>query len=129
MKKIKIIAVSLVLVILGAVGFFFGRYQQMASTINAEYLKVQNVDLSKIPDGVYPGTFGDFLVAVDLEVTVKDHRIAGITIKKQDCGPGYEAREIVDRIIRAQNVKVDAVTGATGSSKCIMIAVDRAFKK
>ncbi|MGE5604768.1 MAG: FMN-binding protein [Bacteroidota bacterium] len=129
MKKIKIIVVSLVLVILGAVGFFFVRYQQMANTINAEYRKAQDIDLGKIADGVYPGTFGDFLVAVDLEVTVKDHRITGIAIKKQDCGPGYEALETVDRIIQAQNVRVDAVTGATGSSKSIMIAVGRALKK
>lgn len=129
MKKIKIIAISLIVVILCAVGFFFVRYQQMASTINAEYLKVQDVDFSKIADGVYPGTFGDFLVAVDLEVTIEGHRITGIAIKKQNCGPGYEALETVDRIIQAQNVRVDAVTGATGSSKSIMIAVGRALKK
>lgn len=129
MKKIKIIVISLVLLILCVVGFFFGRYQQMASTINAEYLKVQDIDLSKIADGVYPGTFEAFLVAVDLEVTIEEHRITGIAIKKQNCGPGYEARETVDRIIQAQNVRVDAVTGATGSSKTIMIAVGRALKK
>ncbi len=78
---------------------------------------------------MYPGSFGDFLVAVDLEVTVKDHRIAGITIKKQLCGKGYEAHDMIGRIIRAQSARVDAVAGASGSSKCIMIAVDRALRK
>ncbi len=129
MKKLKIIAVTLVLAILIAGGGLFLRMKQMAETISNEYIKVEEADLSKIADGVYPGTFGDFLVSVDLEVTVKDHRIAGIIIKKQDCGPGYEALETVDRIIEAQNLRVDAVTGATGSSKTIMIAVGRALKK
>lgn len=129
MKNLKIVVVTLFLVILLAVGGLFLRMKQMAETITNEYTKVGEADLSKIVDGVYPGTFGDFLVAVDLDVTVKDHRIAGINIKKQNCGPGYEARETVDRIIQAQNARVDAVTGATGSSKSIMIAVDRALGK
>lgn len=129
MNKLKIIAGSIVLVILLAVGAFMFRYQQMSKRIMYEYTKMEDVDLSKIPDGVYPGTFGDFLVAVDLEVTIEGHRITGIAIKKQNCGPGYEALETVDRIIQAQNVRVDAVTGATGSSKTIMIAVGRALKK
>lgn len=69
------------------------------------------------------------MVSVNLEVTVKDHRIVEIDIKEQDCGPGYEARETVDRILEAQSPRVDAVTGATGSSMCIMIAVHRALRQ
>lgn len=127
MKKLKIIIGILFLVILLAVGAFMLRYNQMANTLTEEYTKIENIDLNKLADGVYPGVFGDFLVSVNLEVTVKDHRITGINIKEQNCGPGYEAWDTMDRIIRAQSAKVDAVAGATGSSKCIMIAVQKAL--
>lgn len=127
MKKLKIIIGVLFLVILSAVGAFMLRYNQMAKTLTEEYTKIENIDLNKLADGVYPGVFGDFLVSVNLEVTVKDHRITGINIKEQNCGPGYEARDTVNRIIRDQSAKVDAVAGATGSSKCIMIAVHKAL--
>lgn len=127
MKKLKIIIGVLFLVILLAVGAFMLRYNQMAKTLTEEYMKIEDIDLNKLADGVYPGVFGDFLVSVNLDVTVKDHRITEINIKEQNCGPGYEARDTVDRIIRDQSAKVDAVTGATGSSMCIMIAVHKAL--
>ena len=46
---------------------------------------------------------------------------------KQDCGPGYEALDTIDRIIEAQSPKVDTTSGATGSSLCIQAAVYRAL--
>jgi len=45
----------------------------------------------------------------------------------QHCGPGYEAKEVLDRIVAAQSPQVDVVTGATGSSRCLMAAVHRAL--
>ncbi len=72
-------------------------------------------------------SFGDFLVSVSLDVTVSDNRITDIVIVEQNGGPGYEALETLDRILEAQSPVVDAVSGATGSSRCIMIAVYKAL--
>ena len=91
-------------------------------------VELTSVDLAQIEDGVYRGEFGEFLVSVTLDVTVEDHKITGIEIIEQNSGPGYEAHEVIDRIIQAQSPDVDAVTGATGSSKCIMIAVHNALQ-
>jgi uncharacterized protein with FMN-binding domain len=113
----------LLIVIFGVVLFF--RARQMIKVIESAI--IEDVDLTQIADGVYSGEFGDFLVDVKLEVTIKAHQITGINIVDQRSGPGYEAREVVDRIIVAQSPKVHAVTGATGSSRCIMIAVQRAL--
>lgn len=126
-KKILIVFTVIVSLALIGSGLFYLRYKKMADVIGAEVARVNDVDLSKIPDGQYKGSFGEFLVQVDLEASVVDHRIAGIKILKQECGPGYEALETVDRIIAAQSPKVDAVTGATGSSSSIMIATWRAL--
>jgi uncharacterized protein with FMN-binding domain len=126
-KKAIIIILAIVLVIGVLLGLFVIGANQMVKNVKAEYEKVSKVDLNKLADGIYPGSFKEMLVAADLEVMIKNHRIAGITIKKQISGKGYEAKGLTDRIIEAQSPKVDVITGATGSSKCLMIAVNRAL--
>lgn len=130
MKILKwiLIGLGIVLVILVVAFVFFRlRYNKMVDVIDS--IELTSVDLEQIEDGVYRGNFGEFLVSVTLDVTVKDHKITGIEIIEQNSGPGHEAHEVIDLIIQAQSPNVDAVTGATGSSKCIMIAVQNALQK
>ncbi len=124
-KKILIgFAIFVGLIIIFGVAFFF-RAQQMVKVIDSAV--IQDVDLTQIEDGVYAGEFGEFLVDVKLEVTVQDHQITKIDVVEQRAGPGYEALETIDRIIEAQSPNVDVVSGATGSSKSIMLAVQKAL--
>ncbi|UCD06460.1 MAG: FMN-binding protein [candidate division WOR-3 bacterium] len=123
-KILLVLGVFLILIIAFCFAFFF-RTQQMVKRI--ESIKISDVDLAQIVDGVYAGGFGDFLVDVQLEVTVKDHKIKKIEIIKQRAGPGCETIETIDRILDAQSPKVDVVTGAIGSSRSIMIAVQSAL--
>jgi len=124
-KKILIgLGIFVLIIIIFGVVFFF-RARQMVKVIDNAV--IEPVDLAQIEDGVYAGEFGDFLVNVKLEVTVQDHRITNIKITEQRSSPDHEARETVDRIIEAQSPEVDVVTGATGSSKSIMIAVQKAL--
>ncbi|OPL18777.1 MAG: hypothetical protein AVO35_13045 [Candidatus Aegiribacteria sp. MLS_C] len=124
-KKILITAAVALGMLVGAALFFKFRYDSMVRTINAQ--PIEEVDLSRVEDGVYPGEFGDFLVHVSLEVTVSDGRITDIDVTEQRGGPGHEAHETLDMILEAQSPLVDAVSGATGSSRCIMIAAYRAL--
>ena len=127
LKRIFIIlGIIVAVIVLLALAFYF-RYREMARKIDS--IPVSDIDLTQIEDGVYAGEFSEFLILVKLEVTVKEHEIKEIKIIDQRAGPGYEATETIDRIIKAQSPHVDAVTGATGSSKCIMIAVQNALKK
>ena len=129
MKILKWILIgigALVVVLVVAFIFFRMRYNRMVDVIDS--VELTSIDLEQIDDGVYRGAFGEFLVSVTLDVTVKDHEITGIEIVEQNSGPGYDAHEVIDRIIQAQSPDVDAVTGATGSSKCIMIAVHNALQ-
>ncbi|MDG5814166.1 FMN-binding protein [Chitinispirillales bacterium ANBcel5] len=113
--------------ILVAGGVFYARLGQMGRALKVEYERIAPVDLEGIGNGTYKGSFGVFLVHVDLEVTVSEGRITGIDVIEQISGPGYEALETVDRIIEAQSPKVDAITEATGSSICIMAATHNAL--
>jgi uncharacterized protein with FMN-binding domain len=132
MKKAGIIAAIVigVLLVAGLVGYgvFKARYREMVETTEEAYRQIGAIETDSLADGTYRGSFGAWLAAVELEVVVEDHHIDTIRILDQKSGKGYEARETVDRIIAAQSPKVDAVTGATGSSKCIMIATWRALE-
>jgi uncharacterized protein with FMN-binding domain len=127
MKKILIIlAVLFGMILLIAIAFFF-RYRQMARTIDHE--QITDIDLTSIEDGIYTGEYGEFLIFVKVTVAVRNRRITKIDIIDQRAGPGYEALETLDRILGKQSPDVDVVSGATSSSKCIMIAVRNALTK
>lgn len=126
MSKVIVIPLAIVVVLGAATGAFFLRFRKMARTIRA--VEIEHVDLAGVPDGSYEGEFGDFLVHVKARVKVAAGRIESVEIVDQRCGPGYEAKETVDRILAAQSPVVDVVSGATGSSRCIMAAVYRALR-
>lgn len=129
MKKIILIVV-VVLIALAGGGFFVFQMKlsEMNEEVAAEFEKMTDVDISSIPDGAYSGKWGKFVVKADLVVTVKDGKIEKINMNKMDAGSGYEALETIDRIVDNQKVKVDAVTGATTSSKVIMITTAKALQ-
>ena len=108
-------------------GILVYRLAGMAHRMESDLAGIKTVDLAKIADGVHAGSYGNFVVSAKVEVTVKRHRIEKITIIEQNCGPGYEARDTLVRILKAQSPKVDAVTGASSSSRSIMLAVARAL--
>lgn len=125
MKKLLIVLGAVVLI--GAIGWvtFNYNYKQMVKYLTGYTLK--NIDLNSISDGTYNGNCKSFLVGVALTVKVKNHKIEDISISKQSSGKGYEGRQVIDRVLQNQSLQVDAKTGATGSSKCILIAVEKAL--
>lgn len=119
MKKIlKGILIVLLLLVVGFVGVF----GFMIWGIQDDYKDIGPLELDNIADGSYQGKAGSFMVSADLNVNVKDHKITGIDVISQNCGPGYDARDTINRIIDKQEAKVDVVSGATWSSKSIMAA-------
>lgn len=127
LKKISLVLLIVLVVVTAVVGAFYICFKSIAHSVKRQYESITPIDMRKVADGVYEGSFSNFLVSAKVAVTVKRHRITEIKILKQKCGPGYEALDIPNRIIRAQSPKVDAVTGASGSSMVIMIAVHRAL--
>jgi uncharacterized protein with FMN-binding domain len=125
MKKILMIIGSILLIILLAAVVFKIRFNQMVTYLSSYTLT--EVDLTTVPDGSYKGHCGKFLVSVDLEVDVKDHAIKDIRVSKQKCGKGYDGKAVIERVQKAQKLEVDVKTGATGSSKCILIALEQAL--
>ncbi len=93
-----------------------------------ENIVLTDPDLSRITDGVYPGSFTQMPIAVEVEVTVTNHTITDIRLLKHNNGQGAAAETIPAQVVAAQSVEhVDAVAGATYSSKAILKAVEQAL--
>jgi len=92
----------------------------------ADY-QIQDVDLSMIPDGTYTGRHKVFPINVEVKVVVSNHQITEIELVKHFNGQGSAAEVIPGRVMDAQSLDVDIVTGATYSSKVILKAIKAAL--
>ena len=84
------------------------------------------IDLSNVPDGNYTGLYEFKRWSNTLLVHVNGNRITDIDIVKDIFGPDVSG-EIFSRVIEAQDTRVDAVSGATVTSKAYLKAVEDAF--
>jgi len=84
-------------------------------------------DFKRIADGTYRGNSSSGPVRVTLDVTVKGGNITSIEIIDSFHGRGRDADGLIPRIIQAQSVNVDAISGATRTSTTILNAVKNAL--
>jgi uncharacterized protein with FMN-binding domain len=69
-------------------------------------------------------------VKAQVKVSIEDQRISTIELIEHSTWKGKEAEAIIpDRIIQEQSTAVNAVSGATRSSRVIMNAVQNAVDK
>lgn len=83
---------------------------------------------SPLKDGVHKGSAKGYRGPIEVEVAVKDGQIAEVRIlKHKEDRPKTALVDIPKRIVSAQRAAVDAVTGATFTSKGICKAVETAL--
>ncbi len=130
-KKHKIIMGILVVVIIGA---YFGitGFKSYIGTIESNLdhltdLNISNVDISKVANGTYTGSCEVFPIIAEVKVTVENHQITGIELVKHKSGRGAPAEIIPSKVVETQTLQVDAVSGATYSSKVILKAIENAL--
>jgi len=88
-------------------------------------------NLNSIPDGVYRGSYSmsGTPVKATVDVTVRSHRITAIEIVQHNSSArGKNGEAIIDSIIQHQRLDVDVISGATGSSKTLLKAVENALQ-
>jgi uncharacterized protein with FMN-binding domain len=129
MKKKQVIILGILTVVI--IGAYFGIrsfIETTESNLNQlADLPISNVDISKAPDGTYTGNYQVFPVTVEVEVTIKNHEITGIELVKHRSGQGAPAEVIPGKVVEAQTLEVDVVSGATYSSKVILKAIENAL--
>lgn len=128
MKKkhpiLKTAAILLLVLVLAAGAVMAYMAKELASL---EQAVIPEADFSAVQDGTFEGSYKAGPVQVVLDVTVKDHQITKIDLIKHVNGQGRPAEAILDQVIAAQSLQVDAVTGATYSSKAILLAIQDAL--
>jgi uncharacterized protein with FMN-binding domain len=120
-KRGWLIALGVIVVLVGAMA--------IAATAGMGAVRrtvVADVDMAQVPDGVSHGVFheGRFQFAVTVEV--KDNRIAAISMvdpaKTTDL-----TRALAAKIIDKQSVEIDAVSGASLTTRAFAKAVENAL--
>jgi len=125
-KRILVGVCAIVLVV--AIGFGGKQLYDLSSYRKIiDDTVIETPDLTKIEDGTYNGSYDSILVAADVDVTVIDHRITSIVIIEHKTGRGAPAEVIIDEVVAQQSLDVDTITGATNSSKVILMAVQNAL--
>ena len=125
-KKTALIMISALLVIgIFAGGLYLKSISDYKAKVDA--LTFDEIDLTKVEDGVYEGQCDTGVVRARVQVTVRDHRLESIELLEHENGRGAPAEAILAQMVEEQTTAVDAVSGATCSSKVIRKAVENAL--
>ena len=122
-KKILIILLCTILFVLIGASLYLKR---LVNNVNS--IMVSNLNMANITDGIYVGKYSITPVYVEVEASVTEHKITNIKIIEHENGLGGKAEKIVDDVISRQSLEVDAVSGATVSSKCIIKTIENALQ-
>ena len=89
------------------------------------------IEHERLMDGVYEGSYRSLPNSAVAKVTIAEGRIVNIELVKHFASwKGKKVTEVIPRrIVSEQSTRVDAVTGATNSSRVIMNAVQKAVEK
>lgn len=122
------IALSVILVVgLLSGGMYLKSIRDYQEKMNA--ITFTDIDLKTVADGVYEGWCDTGVVRAGVLVTVREHAITEIELTRHDNGRRIPAEAILARMLQEQTTDVDAVSGATCSSKVIRKAVENALEK
>jgi len=130
-KVLGILGACLGVIIIGALVFYF---TVMAPGMNfakdVETMSVQNIDVSKVSDGKYLGEFKSGKFTHQVEVTVAEHKIKDIKVLEvEDSKYSDLAKAVTNKVIEEQSLEVDAISGATTTSKALLLAIENALSK
>jgi uncharacterized protein with FMN-binding domain len=126
----RLLVVLAVLLVFFAGAFAAGRYVIEKAESGLEALSAAEIpepDLLLVKDGVWRGSWSAFPVKVVVDVTVSGNRIVSIELIEHRNGQGEGAELIPSRVVEAQSLQVHSVSGATYSSKVMLLAIGDAL--
>jgi len=92
-------------------------------------MPIGEIELAKISDGAREGEFRFADIYCKVKVTVKNHKIESVEIVQNASNAlAKKAEKVVNGVLSAQSLKVECISGATGSSKAILKSIENALK-
>ncbi|MCC0645101.1 MULTISPECIES: FMN-binding protein [unclassified Clostridioides] len=126
-KIIYRIIVIVLLIGLACLGIYLKQVKDYKQTV--KNMTFKKVNISDIADGTYVGECNVNIISAKVEVTVKSGKISSINLLEHKNERGKTAEKVIDKVLNKQKVDVDAVSGATNSSKVIKKAIENALIK
>jgi uncharacterized protein with FMN-binding domain len=125
-----VIGIVVVFLITAVVLFLFVIAPQLREQRQVRNMSIQTIDLKRVSEGTFRGDFTYDNFTYEVEVSVKNHKIQAIAImRNRSTGYAKKAEGIVRRIINSQSLQIDAITGATTTSKALLKAIENALSK
>ncbi len=126
---IIILLIVAVLGIGGAIGWSF-LSKEHKEAIN---LPIRAVDFNNLKDGTYLGEYEGGMYKWrnnEVQVTVSSGKVTDIKLlkNKENLKPEF-TNKLYDRVIKAQSLQVDTISGATLTSKAYLKSVENALDK
>jgi uncharacterized protein with FMN-binding domain len=123
----RVVVTAIVLVVIGLIGFRWLWWRLETNLTSLVAMELADLDLTTIQDGTYTGSYAMFPVEAVVEVTVHNYEITLVKIVKHNNGKGQSAEMVADRVVEAQSLQVDSVSGSTYSSRVILKAIENAL--
>ena len=124
-RVIVLVVIGIVVIALAVGAYLLNTLRNYKKDVDA--IQIQNVDITSIEDGEYFGDCDVGLVSAKVRVVVENQAITEIELLEHNNGRGSAAETLPGEIIREQRVDVDAISGATASSKVILESVYNAL--
>lgn len=96
-----------------------------------ENVVLNGIDLSNVSDGSYMGTYKYGRWTNTLTIYVESNKITRIEIDEDVLASGITncSNEVFRRVIKKQSTEIDAVSGATVTTKAYLMAIEDALKQ
>ena len=126
MSTLIIVIVSVTVTI----GASFGLYKASEKKLKHVHgLEIPSVDISNLKDSVYNGSYSYLCMPYRVAVTIEEKQIKKIEVTKNYKRKwAIMALGVIPRVLEAQNTNVDAVSGATTTSKALLMAIYNALE-
>lgn len=126
-KLLKVIFIVFLIFMLAVIG---GAFYLTRGLSEGSKLTINEIKPSLLSDGSYNGSYNSGRWSNKLKVTVKDGKITEIQVVKDVTFPESECTvELFKKVIEKQSTKVDAVSGATVTSKAYLKSIENALNK
>jgi len=125
-KRVKIAIISLLVLVVPTIIYF--TFFSSNGLADLKAVEINVLQLETIEDGTYKGLYEyNDNVYASVEVTILNHEITIIDVIENTSSKADLVIEIPIEIIDAQSLQIDDVTGATISSRIVILAVQNAL--
>jgi uncharacterized protein with FMN-binding domain len=101
-----------------------------AEILRIRDLSIHAVDLTRVPSGRHSASFETPYKIYHVSVLVEAHAIRSVHVTPSDDFMGHFDRKglaVADQVVQKQRTDVDAVSGATVTSKAVLKAIEKAL--